>query len=58
MQFDSTLKFCKEIEDMSQKPDEGTMIGLMPTITRTLLDNVLHVGENLVNLGKNLVFRT
>lgn len=52
MKFDDALEVCREMGDLGQKPDGGTMASLMPAVTNTSPDNVLYVEEIFVNLEK------
>ncbi|XP_058747595.1 putative pentatricopeptide repeat-containing protein At3g49142 [Vicia villosa] len=54
--FDDALEICREMEDLGQRPDGGTMASLMPAVANTSLENVLYVEKIFVNLErKNLV---
>ncbi|CAJ2644941.1 putative pentatricopeptide repeat-containing protein At3g49142 [Trifolium pratense] len=54
--FDDALEICREMEDLGQKPDGGTMASLMPAVANTLSENVLCVEKIFVNLEwKNLI---
>lgn len=52
MKFDDALEVCREMGDLGQKPDGGTMASLMPAVTNTSPDNVLYVEEIFANLEK------
>lgn len=52
MKFDDALEVCREMGDLGQKPDGGTMASLMPAVTYTSPDNVLYVEEIFANLEK------
>ncbi|XP_061375172.1 putative pentatricopeptide repeat-containing protein At3g49142 [Gastrolobium bilobum] len=52
MRFDDALEICREMEDLRQKPDAGTMASLLPAVTNTSSENVLYVEEIFVNLEK------
>jgi pentatricopeptide repeat protein len=54
--FDDALEICREMEDLGQKPDGGTMASLMPAVANTSSENVLCVEKIFVNLEwKNLI---
>ncbi|CAJ2671860.1 putative pentatricopeptide repeat-containing protein At3g49142 [Trifolium pratense] len=54
--FDDALEICREMEDLGQKPDGGTIASLMPAVANTLSENVLCVEKIFVNLEwKNLI---
>ncbi|XP_057446134.1 putative pentatricopeptide repeat-containing protein At3g49142 [Lotus japonicus] len=52
MRFDDALEVCREMDDLGQKPDAGTMASLMPAVTNTSSDNVLYVKDIFINLEK------
>ncbi|KAK2408138.1 pentatricopeptide repeat-containing protein [Trifolium repens] len=54
--FDDALEICREMEDLGQKPDGGTMASLMPAVANTSSENVLCVEKIFMNLEwKNLI---
>jgi pentatricopeptide repeat protein len=54
--FDDALEICREMKDLGQKPDGGTMASLMPAVANTSSENVLCVEKIFVNLEwKNLI---
>ncbi|WJX87889.1 Putative pentatricopeptide repeat-containing protein [Trifolium repens] len=54
--FDDALEICREMVDLGQKPDGGTMASLMPAVANTSSENVLCVEKIFVNLEwKNLI---
>ncbi|KAL5063167.1 hypothetical protein RYX36_024904 [Vicia faba] len=56
VRFDDALEICREMEDLGQRPDGGTMASLMPAVANTSPENVLYVEKIFVNLERrNLV---
>ncbi|XP_004509858.1 putative pentatricopeptide repeat-containing protein At3g49142 [Cicer arietinum] len=52
MQFDDALQICREMDDLGQQPDCGTMASLMPAVANTSSENVLYVEKIFENLER------